>query len=87
MGDLGIKLEQGAAAIWSGSMRSDVGAGHLYGVDSDNTLAESGVYNSFNSALKSNFDDFVETLNSDCDNLDVAAELFFQLDEDQASCL
>lgn len=51
----------------------------LAGVDDDNTLAESGVYNSCNS-LKQTFETLRQALMADAENLRAAAEVFGDAD-------
>ena len=59
---------------------SDVDISWLAGVDDDNTLAESGIYNSFYT-LRDSFETFKQALMTDANNLRTAAETFEAADE------
>lgn len=55
----------------------------LNGVDDDNTLAESGAYNSYHS-LKSTFATLKQALETDAENLRAAAAAIEETDKQQA---
>lgn len=62
---------------------SAVDVGWLNGVDDDNTLAESGIYNSFYT-LRDSFETFKQALMTDVGNLRAAAAAFEEADENAA---
>lgn len=62
---------------------SAVDVGWLNGVDDDNTLAESGIYNSFYT-LRDSFETFKQALMTDAGNLRAAAAAFEEADENAA---
>lgn len=62
---------------------SSTSVASLAGVDDDNTLAESGVYNSFNS-LRETFETLKGALMADADNLRAAASCFENADSQEA---
>lgn len=62
---------------------SSTSVASLAGVDDDNTLAESGVYNSFNS-LRGTFETLKGALMADADNLRTAASCFESVDSQEA---
>lgn len=63
------------AALWSGLLRTGFRPEGLYGVDDDNTLAESGVYNSHHD-LKSCGETLLASLDADAGNVQKAAEAY-----------
>lgn len=58
--------------------------GALYGVDDDNTLAESGVYNTHNS-IRGTLATLQQALQSDAGNIRTAAEVVDQADSETAN--
>ena len=58
--------------------------GALYGVDDDNTLAESGVYNTHNS-IRGTLATLQQALQSDAGNIRTAAEVADQADSETAN--
>lgn len=61
--------------LWSGLLKSDFHAAVLHGVDDDNTLAESGVYNSCNSLCNA-ANSVLRSLSSDASNLISAVQSY-----------
>lgn len=68
----GISSNEAVAAAWKATMTSSKVVADLEGVDDDNTLAESGIYNSMN-ALKGRFGQLLAATNADAANLESAA--------------
>lgn len=70
--DDGISSSESVAASWQGTIQSGASMASLAGVDDDNTLAESGIYNS-HGALRSSFMGLQSSLNADAANIVAAA--------------
>lgn len=81
---LPIVSNSGQASLWSGLLKSGFSMGGLYGVDDDNTLAESGVYNSFNS-LRDAGNNVFRSLNADASSLSAAAMSYARADSASAA--
>lgn len=62
---------------------ANLNIGSLYGIDDDNTLAESGVYNTHNS-IKETLATLQQALQSDADNIRTAAEVVDRADLEAA---
>lgn len=77
-----IRSRHDAADNYANNLANSVSSlnlGSLYGVNDDNTLAESGVYNSYN-ALRSTFQQFKQVILSDAENLKAAANAIEEAD-------
>lgn len=72
------------ANFWSAMLRSSFSAPGLYGVDDDNTLAESGVYATY-AALSDAGNSTLRSLSCDAQNLGAAAANYEQADAASAA--